>query len=176
MIFYNLAEFAFEYLRNSQRILAPLAKSFFLKSFFATWSYCYLDLARALAPVVLPLSLFFWHNKSVRCFSFRAEEGQPPMKDKGNIALDREELARGETTLWMKLYYLNIYFTQTQSQVQLVFIIFKLFSVNRRNQLENHTVVWAKIILALFCLRLTALCRVFTGKVYYCYCLPRFHN
>lgn len=28
MIFYNLAEFAFEYLRDSRRILAPLAKSF----------------------------------------------------------------------------------------------------------------------------------------------------
>ena len=41
---------------------------------------------------------------------------------------------------------LNIYFTQAQSQVQLVFIIFELFSVNRRNQLENYTVVWAKII------------------------------
>ena len=64
---------------------------------------------------------------------------QPPMKDKGKIGLDREELARGETTLWMKLYYLNIYF-------QLVFIIFELFSVNRRNQVENYTVVWAKII------------------------------
>ena len=71
---------------------------------------------------------------------------QPRMKDKGKIGLDREELARGETTLWMKSYYLNIYFTRAQSQVQLVFIIFELFSVNRRNQLENYTVVWAKII------------------------------
>ena len=46
----------------------------------------------------------------------------------------------------MKSYYLNIYFTHAQSQVQLVFIIFELFSVNRRNELENYTVVWAKII------------------------------
>ena len=30
---------------------------------------------------------------------------QPPMKDKGKIGLDREELVRGETTLWMKSYY-----------------------------------------------------------------------
>ena len=63
------------------------------------------------------------------------------MKDKGKIGLDREELARGETTLWMKWYYLNIYFTHAQSQVQLVFIIFELFSVDRRNQLEDYTVV-----------------------------------
>ena len=60
------------------------------------------------------------------------------MKDKGKIGLDREELARGETTLWMKSYYLNIYFTHAQCQVQLVFIIFELFSVDRRNQLENY--------------------------------------
>ena len=46
----------------------------------------------------------------------------------------------------MKWYYLNIYFTHAQCQVQLVFIIFELFSVDRRNQLENYTVVWAKII------------------------------
>ena len=34
--------------------------------------------------------------------------------------------------------YLNIYFTHVQCQVQLVFIIFELFSVDRRNQLENY--------------------------------------
>ena len=72
MIFYNLAEFAFEHLRDSRRILAPLEKSFFLKLFFATWSYRYLDLARALATVLLPLCLFFvlffWHNKLVGGF------------------------------------------------------------------------------------------------------------
>ena len=45
-----------------------------------------------------------------------------------------------------EIVLLNIYFTQAQSQVQLVFIIFELFSVNRRNQLENYTVVWSKII------------------------------
>ena len=38
----------------------------------------------------------------------------------------------------MKWYYLNIYFTHAQRQVQLVFIIFELFSVERRNQLENY--------------------------------------
>ena len=58
--FYNLSEFAFEHLCDSRRTSAPLAKSFFFKLFFATWSYRYLDLARALAPVVLPLFLFFF--------------------------------------------------------------------------------------------------------------------
>ena len=38
----------------------------------------------------------------------------------------------------MKWYYLNIYFTHAQCQFQLVFIIFELFSVDRRNQLENY--------------------------------------
>ena len=46
----------------------------------------------------------------------------------------------------MKWYYLIIYFKHAHSQVQLVFIIFELFSLDRRNQLENYTVVWAKII------------------------------
>ena len=46
----------------------------------------------------------------------------------------------------MKWYYLNIYFTHAESQVQLVFIVFELFSVDRRSQSENYTVVWAKII------------------------------
>ena len=36
--FYNLAEFVFEYLHDSRRILTSFAK-FFLKSPFATWSY-----------------------------------------------------------------------------------------------------------------------------------------
>ena len=36
MIFYNLAEFAFEHLRDSRRILAPLAKSFFFSNCFFT--------------------------------------------------------------------------------------------------------------------------------------------
>ena len=39
-------------------------------------------------------------------------------KDKGDIGLDREELACGGTSLWMKWYNLNIYFTYAQSQVQ----------------------------------------------------------
>ena len=47
-------------------------------------------------------------------------------KDKGDIGLDREGLARGGISLRMKWYYLNIYFTyaqSAQSQVQLVLIV-----------------------------------------------------
>ena len=58
-------------------------------------------------------------------------------KDKGDIGLDREEQARGGTSLWMKWYYLNIYFTYAQSQVQLVLIVFERFSSVRWNQWEN---------------------------------------
>ena len=173
--FYNLAEYAFEHLRNSRRILAPLAKSFFSQIVFRNMIVplprsCSSSCSRRTPTVFLLLFvclLFFWHNKWYEVFlapskshNLRTEtkcrklspEGfcvitpqkqswgrQPPMKDKGKIGLDREELACGETTLWMKSYYLNIYF-------QLVFIIFELFSVNRRNQVENYTVVWAKII------------------------------
>ena len=53
-------------------------------------------------------------------------------KDKGDIGLDREELACGG-----KWYYLNIYFTYAQSQVQLVLIVFERFSSVRWNQWEN---------------------------------------
>ena len=84
--FYNLSEFAFEHLRDSRRILAPVARSFFffLKLFLATWSYLYLDLARALTPVVLTLVFvlfffvfcFFWHNISVRGFYCASEVAQ----------------------------------------------------------------------------------------------------
>ena len=71
---------------------------------------------------------------------------QPLTKDKGDIGLDWEEQACGGTTLWMKWYYLNISFTHAQCQVQLVFIVFQLFSVDRRNKLESYTVMWAKMI------------------------------
>ena len=129
MIFYNLAEFAFEHLRDSRRILAPLAKSFFLKLFFATWSYRYLDLARALAPVALPLFFFFDTTNRYEVFFARPKshnlrtetkclklspEGfceipqkkqswgrQPPMKDKGKIGLGWEK-----TSAWWD-YFVN---------------------------------------------------------------------
>ena len=174
MIFYNLAEFAFEHLRDSRRILAPVAGPFF-------FSNCFWQHDRTFTSILLALLLpsrshcFFFDTTNryevflarPKSHSLRTEtkcrklspEGfceippqkqswgrQPPMKDKGKIGLDREELARGETTLWMKWYYLNIYFTHAESQVQLVFIVFELFSVDRRSQSENYTAVWSKII------------------------------
>ena len=127
MIFYNLAEFAFEYLRDSRRILAPLAKSFFSQIVFRNMiaplpRSCSRSCSRR-APTVFFLTQqigtrFFLRVRSriisarkqnvanyclKRFVRFRhknrAEEGQLPMKDKGNIGLDQEELARGKTTL-----------------------------------------------------------------------------
>ena len=165
MIFYSLAEFAFEHLRDSRRILAPLAKSFFSQVVFRNMIVllprsCSCSCSRR-APTFFfdtanRYEVFFARPKShnlrteTKCLKLSPEGfceilpkkqswgRRPTMKDKGKIGLDREELARGETTLWMKWYYLNIYFTHAQSQVQLVFIIFELFSVDRRNQLENY--------------------------------------
>ena len=58
-------------------------------------------------------------------------------KDKGDIRLEREELAPGGTSLWMKWYYPNISFTYVESQVQLGLVVFERFSVERWNQWEN---------------------------------------
>ena len=58
-------------------------------------------------------------------------------KEKGDIGLDQEELARGGTTLWMKWYYLNIYFTYAQFHVQLVLIAFEPISLDKWSQWEN---------------------------------------
>ena len=55
-------------------------------------------------------------------------------KDKGDIGLDRKGLALVGTSLLMRWYCLNIYFTyaqSAQSQVQLVLIVFQRFSFDR---------------------------------------------
>ena len=60
--FYNLAEFAFEYFRDSRRILAPLAKLlFFSQIVFLQHDRTaeYVGLARACAPVALSQMFFF---------------------------------------------------------------------------------------------------------------------
>lgn len=55
--FYNLAEFIFENLHDSRRILASFAK-FFLKALFATWSYRYPNPKRVIQRALALPSLF----------------------------------------------------------------------------------------------------------------------
>ena len=126
MIFYNLAEFAFEHLRDSRRILAPVAGPFFSQTIFGNMIVplprsCSRSCSRRANTV------FFYTTNRYEVFLARLKshnlrtetkcrklspEGfceippqkqslgrQPPMKDKGKIGLDQEELAHGGTTL-----------------------------------------------------------------------------
>ena len=165
MIFYNLAEFAFEHLRDSRRILAPLLFSF--PNWFAQHDRTVTSILLALLlPSCSHWVFFFWHNKLVGGFFVRPKshnlctetkclklspEGfceippqkqswgrQPPMNDKGKIGLGQEK-----TSAWWD-YFVNevvlpehLFHTCTMPGPTR-FYHFELFSVDRRNQLENY--------------------------------------
>ena len=80
MIFYNLAEFAFEHLRDSRRILAPVAGPFFFSNCF--WQHDRTFTSILLALLLPSFFFFFLHNKSVRGFSCASEVAQSAHRNK----------------------------------------------------------------------------------------------